>query len=215
MRRFRSWTTLWLSLGLLAVAALAISPWRHFVLQSVGWALVAGDPDERADVIVIATDAGGAGVLEAADLIKAGVASRIAVFSDPPGTVDREFLKRDVAYLNPAALSIQQLHALGITSVEEIPPTVTGTEDEGRELPRWCLEKGFHTIIFVSKTDHSRRSRRVLARATRDVDLKVIVRPSRYSDFNPDTWWRTRSGVRIEIIELEKLLLDILRHPLS
>jgi hypothetical protein len=204
-----------MSFGLLVVAALAIPSWRHYLLRAAGHALVSADPGKAADVIVIATDADGEGVLEAADLVKEGLATRVAVFSDPPDNVDREFIRRGVPYFNAAAISIQQLHALGITAVEQMPPTVTGTEDEGKELPQWCLEKGFHTIIFVSTTDHSRRSRRVLGRSTRASMLEVIVRPSRYSDFDPDAWWLSRRGVRTEIVESEKLLLDVLRHPLS
>jgi hypothetical protein len=37
----------------------------------------------------------------------------------------------------------------------------------------------------------------------------------RYSSFDPDQWWETRSGTRREIIELQKLLLDIVLHPTS
>ncbi len=33
--------------------------------------------------------------------------------------------------------------------------------------------------------------------------------------YDPDTWWRTRNGIRIAINEYEKLLLDSLRHPLG
>jgi hypothetical protein len=43
----------------------------------------------------------------------------------------------------------------------------------------------------------------------------VAIRPSRYSSFDPDRWWETRHGVRIEIIELQKLALDVVLHPLS
>jgi len=43
----------------------------------------------------------------------------------------------------------------------------------------------------------------------------VIVHPSRYSEFDPERWWKTRNGFRIEIIEFEKLLLDYARHPIS
>jgi hypothetical protein len=41
------------------------------------------------------------------------------------------------------------------------------------------------------------------------------VRPATYSPFQPDRWWQTREGVRIAIIEYEKLALDVLRHPLT
>jgi hypothetical protein len=204
-----------MTLGLLVVAALSITPWRHYLLRAAGHALVSADPRKTADVIVISTDADGEGVLEAADLVKEGLAPRVAVFSDPPDNVDREFIRRGVPYFNAAAVSIQQLHALGVAAVEQMPPTVTGTEDEGKELPRWCLEKGFHTIIFVSTADHSRRSRRVLGRSTHQTGLEVIVRPSRYSEFDPDAWWLSRGGIRTEIVESEKLLLDVLRHPFS
>ena len=43
----------------------------------------------------------------------------------------------------------------------------------------------------------------------------VAVRAARYSSFDPDRWWETRGGIRTEIIELQKLLLDVVLHPLS
>lgn len=205
-------------LGLAVVSIgviLAIPSWRQGVLTAVGALLVAADPVQPADVIVIATDADGAGVLEAADLVQAGLAVRVALFEDPPDAIDQEFVRRGVPYFNEAAVSTQQLRALGVTAVEEIPRGVTGTEDEGRKLPDWCRQKGYKSVIFISTRDHSRRTRRVLERATRGEELRVIVVPSRYSDFDPNDWWRSRTGVRTEIVESEKLLLDVLRHPLS
>ena len=44
---------------------------------------------------------------------------------------------------------------------------------------------------------------------------KVTVRSARYLVFDPDRWWETHGGIRTEVEELEKLLLDILRHPIS
>jgi hypothetical protein len=43
----------------------------------------------------------------------------------------------------------------------------------------------------------------------------VTVQAAHYSDFDPDRWWETRGGVRTEIVELQKLLLDVVLHPLS
>jgi hypothetical protein len=37
----------------------------------------------------------------------------------------------------------------------------------------------------------------------------------RYSSFDPDLWWKTRSGVRTEIVELQKLVLEVVLHPIS
>jgi hypothetical protein len=44
---------------------------------------------------------------------------------------------------------------------------------------------------------------------------RVAVQPARYSSFDPDRWWETRVGVRTEIIELQKLVLDVLLRPVS
>jgi hypothetical protein len=42
---------------------------------------------------------------------------------------------------------------------------------------------------------------------------QVMVQSTRYSTFDPDKWWKSRDGVRTEIVELQKLLLEVLLHP--
>ena len=201
---------------ILAVICVSVAaPLRTAALRAMGRFLVATDRLQHADVIVLSVDSAGAGVLEAADLVHDHVADRVALFADPPDAVDREFLRRGVSYHNAAAVSASQLHDLGISAVEVIPLTVAGTVDESRNLASWCAEHRYRTVVFVSTLDHSRRAARILARATRGRALAVSVRGSRYSDFDPDAWWQSRTGVRTEIIESEKLLADIVLHPLS
>jgi hypothetical protein len=202
-------------LALFAAVALAAAlpgP-RHALLRAAGRALVRSDPLRHADVIVIATDADGAGVLEAVDLVRAGVADRVAVFEDPPDGIDREFLRRGIPYYDAAAVALHQLEDLGVRNVETIARPVAGTEDEGAVLPGWCDGRGWRTILFVGTADHSRRVRRVLHRAMQGHPTAVLVQYSHYSAFDPDHWWQSRLGVRTEIVEAEKLLLDLVRHP--
>jgi hypothetical protein len=52
-------------------------------------------------------------VLEAADLVHSGIATRVAVFSDPPDAVDREFIRRGAPYEDVGARSLRQLRSLG------------------------------------------------------------------------------------------------------
>lgn len=196
-------------------AAAAIPGTRDAALRAAGWALVAHDRIAKADVIVIANDADGSGVLEAADLVHEGVATRVALFVRPQTFAAREFAKRGIPYDDSTATAARELLALGITAVERIPGPVAGTHDEGKVLPPWCRERRYHTLVFVSTSDHSRRTRRVLRRALRGTSIHAIVWYSRYSSFDPNTWWHTRNGVRIAIEEYQKLLLDILRHPLG
>jgi len=198
----------------IAAAVLAVPPARRGILRGAGQTLVANDPLEPADVIVITVDAESPGVLEAADMVQAGISKRVAVFDDPPSAVDKEFLRRGVAYEDRAARETRQLRSLGVASVERIR-AVGGTEDEGGLLPAWCDGQQLRSIVIVSSPDHTRRIRRVMNRSMKGRQTRVIVRGARYSTFDPESWWHSRAGVRIEIVELQKLLFDVLRYPLS
>jgi hypothetical protein len=108
---------------------------------------------------------------------------------------------------------MQRLRLLGVRDVVQISE-VDGSEGEGLALPQWCDEHQFGSIVVVATKDHSRRLLRVLDRAMKGHLTRITVQPARCSDFDPGQWWKTR-GVRIEIIELQKLLLDCTLHPIS
>jgi hypothetical protein len=202
-----------LVLALVAGTIVAVPAVREPVLRAAGWALVVNEPLGVADIIVISLDSGGAGALEAADLVKSGIATRVAVFTDPPSGEDLEFIRRGLPYEDESAKQIRQLGWLGVTDVVEIPRTEAGTEGEGQVLPPWCDHHELRSIVFVVGRDHSRRIRRILSRIMKGHPTRVIVQPARYSSFDPDRWWETRSGIRTEIVELQKLALDIILHP--
>ena len=207
------------ALGGLAVVLLAfavvvsIPATRGSILRAFGWALVVEGPIGPADIIVVSGEADGAGTLEAADLVSGGIAKRVAVFADPPDSVDQEFLRRGIPYEDEAARSIRQLKALGVRDVIQIP-RARGTREEAEVLPGWCDRYRFHAVVVVTTRDHSRRLRRILERAMQGHPTKIMVHPEKYSKFDPDRWWKTRDGIRIEMTELQKLLLDVIRHPI-
>jgi hypothetical protein len=214
-------TSRWRRIALVALSAtavvlaiaLGVRSIREPVLRNVGAALVVADPVAPVDVIVVSADTSGAGALEAADLVSAGIATRVAVFSDPPTGEDLEFVRRGLPYDNRAARQTRQLGWLGVSDVVRIPQAYPGTHGEADVLPRWAQETGVSSIVYVVNPDHSRRARRVLGRSMSGRPTTVIVRPSRYSEFDPQQWWRTRRDVRTVIIEYQKLGLDLLLHP--
>lgn len=217
-RRFvprRRWIRLTLLTALIAAGILATPTTRVATLRSVGQALVASDPVTRADVIVISVDAGGAGVLEAADLVRNGASQTVAVFAEPSTPADLEFARRGVLHYDDASLAINELQALGVANAVRIPTPVDGTTAEGQVLAGWMTDRGFRSVLMITTADHARRTRRVLRRALKDHGTNVTVRPSQYSNFHADSWWHTRRDLRTGIIELQKLLLDMLAHPLS
>lgn len=207
----------WTAILVVSAAAVivAILCVRESVLRAAGWALIVNEPVAPADIIVVSLDSGGAGALEAADLVQSGIAKRVAVFADPPSGEDYEFIRRGLPYEDASARQVRQLRRLGVTDVIQIPRTEVGTEGEGEALPQWCDQHQFRSIVFVGARDHSRRLRRVLDRAMKGHPTRIIIRSPRYSSFDPDRWWKTREGVRTEIIELEKLVLDAVLHPMS
>ena len=214
-RRLRLASILVVVAALAAAAIVAVPSVRELVLRNAGWALVIDEPVVPADIIVISADSYGAGALEAADLVQSGIAMRVAVFAAPSSGDDREFIRRKLPYEDGAARQIRQLRSLGVMDVVQIPVTEAGTEAENQVLPAWCDQHQFRSIVFVAAKDHSRRLRRVLDRAMKGHPTHVTVRTAHYSNFDPDRWWETRAGVRTEIIELQKLVLEVVLHPLS
>src|SRR6202007_51480 len=96
-RRSR-WALILVAVALAAFAIVAVRSLREPVLRAAGWALVVNEPIASADVIVLSLDSGGAGALEAADLVQSGISKRVAVFMDPPSGVDHEFIRRGLPY---------------------------------------------------------------------------------------------------------------------
>ena len=209
------WALILVVVTLAAAMTIVVPPLGESVLRTTGWALVVNEPVAPADIIVVSPDSGGAGVLEAVDLVLSGIAKRVAVIQDPPSNEDHEFIRRGLPYEDAAARQIRQLSWLGVTDVVQIPRTDVGTEGGVEVLPPWCDQHQFRSIVFVTSRDHSQRSRRVLDRAMKGHPTRVTVQPSRYSHFDPDRWWKTRGGVRTAIVELQKLVLDVVRHPMS
>jgi hypothetical protein len=197
-------------LGTVSVAS--VPAWRHSLLRVAGWTLVAQDAAAKADIIVVSSDSLGAGMLEAADLVKAGFASRVAIFDRPDTELQRELVRRGAPRYDLKGFSIQVLRSQGVSDIVVLPE-VAGTTDEGRVLQQWCAANSIHSLLFISVTDHSRRSRRVLDRALGQHGVRVMVRYTRWSQFDPDSWWQSRNGQRVQITESEKLLVDILLHP--
>lgn len=206
-----------LALPLLALGALAVAPWlRSAVLERIGSVLVAQDPPlTRADAIVIAPDLEEGGILEASDLVRERLATRVAVFAPPLTPIADEFTARGIEYEDRGGRSLRQLDALGVRHAELIRLPVGGSEDAVRLLATWCKRHDLQTVLVVTGTDHSRRLRRLVARSMSDSRTRAYIRASRYSAFNPSNWWQHRGTLDTGIIELQKLVLDIVRHPLS
>ena len=189
------------------------------LLGGIGGLLVTGETSAdlpgKVDVIVIALDAGAAGILEAADLVSAGVSSRVAVFNEPLNAAEQELVRRGLPSDDSGTRASRQLRALGVLNVEMISRVVDGSHQAARDLPSWLSEHAYRSAVVITSADHSRRLGRMFRRSMQGQNATVSVRAARYSSFNPAKWWLTREGLRRGIVELQKLLLDVVQHPLQ
>lgn len=207
-----------LTLGGVLLMTAAVPSARVWALQAGGRWVVDQDAlsprdSERAEVAVIAMDAGTAGVLEAADLVREGVVSRVAVFSYPRNIADLELRRRGVHVEDMTERSSRVLQSMGVSTVDIVEAPDGSTQAQSLVLPPWFDQQRIQVAILVTASDHSRRVGRVLRRAMRGHPTRIVVRAARYSPFDPDDWWRTNAGRRTWIVEAQKLLLDLLRHP--
>jgi len=196
--------------GLAAIPAI-----RTSLLRVAGRVLVVDEPVAPVDVIVLPKWAGAAGAIDASDLVRDRIATLVAVLPEPPKPSELELVRRGVSHSDESVELVRLLHSLGVTNVEVIAEPAAGTEAEGQVLLSWCNRRQFRSILVMSSPDHSRRVRRVLHRSMDGTATTVTIRSARYSAFDPDRWWTTRDDTRTEIVELQKLVLDVLRHPLS
>jgi hypothetical protein len=200
-------------LGLALIVELAFLL-RVPLLRASGGALVAQDQLASADLVIVPEWSGNPGALEAVDLVRSGNARGVAVLLAPSGRADYELDRRGINAAEFHDWLKGVISALGVP-VQNIPSPASGTEAEAVLLLTWCTRNGIRSIIVVTSTDHSRRVRRVLRRTLAAGGIRIVVRAARYSEFDPDAWWKSRDGVRTEIVELEKLALDIVRHPFN
>ena len=211
--RWRRWAPLIPAIVVFGVIA-GVPAIRESMLRAAGRVLVVDEPVGPADVIVVPAWAGAAGAIDASDLIQRGIANRVALLPEGPELAEQELARRGVSFGDQNAALVQLFRSLKVANVEVIPDPAAGTEAEGQVLLAWCEQHQFRSILVVSSPDHSRRVGRVIRRAMRGHPTKVMIRSARYSSFDPDRWWTTRDGMRTEIVELEKLLLDVVRHPI-
>ena len=182
------------------------------IVRSIGGVLVATDVLEVADVIVVPGWTNESGALEAADLYKRGIASRVAVLGPEPEPSRRELIRRGVVAVgDPWVVSL--MRRLGVQTIEVIPGYSTGTDADGKLIASWLEQNHLRSAVVVATSEHTRRLRRIMHRALEDKAASVLVVSARFSTYEPDRWWKTRTGVRTTVIELQKLLLDVVTHP--
>lgn len=145
--------------------------------------------------------------LEGAFLYKEGYAPLILFTLEHLDLGDEYLAAHGVAVETPAERAKRDLVRFGIpASAFLIPPDLhDNTAQEAATLARLAVANRWKTVIVVSSGYHTRRAGFAFERALRGTNVKVIMRPSRFDDGQPATWWRSRSDIRWLLSEVPKM----------
>lgn len=159
--------------------------------------LIRTDPIDSADLIVIlAGDGSGRRVDEGLRLLQAGLAPRLLVNGSYALYEARECdLGRDYAIArggDPEAIEAFCMEA-------------DSTQDESKILDQELRSRGVKHAIVVTSDFHTARAGRIFAQATSG-DVRYSFASSPTPGFDPDSWWRSRPGKEIVVIEWIKTL---------
>ena len=171
-----------------------------------GW-LVAEDPLEKADAILVLGGTMYERPLEAADLYREGWAPRLFLIRELADWGERELLTRGIPYLRAIDIQVDTLQKLGvpreaITVLEQ----ANSTAQEADYAYDLVMRERFANVIIVTSKQHTRRARLVMRRRLDETGAHVIVRASRYDRADVDRWWANRSTLRFTLFETQRLI---------
>ena len=190
----------------LAAILFGLFLFRVPMLQAAGHFWVVDEDPGPADAILILGD----------DNLQADRASRAAQLYNahwaPLVVASGRPLRR---YVSIPDLMRRDLTERGVPdkAIVSYPRPVANTREEAESLRNLAVARGWRHVLVVTSNYHTRRTRFIFHRVwPADFDFRVIAAPD--GDFYPDSWWRSREGVKLVYHETVGLFVAAweLRH---
>lgn len=195
-------------IGLLVLCVLfaAVYVVRHPLLRIAGRFWIVEDAPQPSDAIVVLGDDNylGERAARAADLFHAGWAPRVVASG-----------RNLRPYAGIAELIEHDLIADGVPAgtIVRFPQRAENTREEAAALAHLFTEHGWRRILVVTSNYHTRRARYICERLfPPGTELRVV--PASDSAYSPDSWWESRTGLKIFLREAVGMLVAMweLRH---
>jgi uncharacterized SAM-binding protein YcdF (DUF218 family) len=191
------------ALLLLLVLLLGVYVFSGQLLTAAGNFLIEDDgPRKAGAIVVLGGDGYGDRTLKAAELAKEGYAPFVIV-SGPPNLI---------GYDSDEEIQFAEQHGYPASLFREVhlPVEAESTRTEEDFLGKYLAAHGIKSILLVTSNFHSRRAKKLWRRENPSIAAAVVpsVDPRRY--FTPQTWWKTRPGQKIFILEWSKTISVLL-----
>lgn len=188
------WLLVFFLLGLLLLTLYLV---RGPLLRAFADWWIVEDPLEKAQAIVVlgGDNRMGERVRHAAELYHTGWAPRVVLSGMSYRT-----------YFNEVTLMEREATNLGIPREHLVvfPQSGRSTLEEALALRAVLAEHHWRKIIVVTSNYHTRRTRRIFHGVYRRHGTQVLISAAPDSDFNPQRWWRQRTGRALLGLELLK-----------
>ncbi len=113
-------------------------------------------------------------------------------------------------YMSIADLMQHDLESRGVPKQAVIPfaHDATDTLEELRGIRQFVDQHGWKRIMIVTSNYHTRRTR-YLCEHVFPADVHVLVVAAPDHDYDPDSWWKTRKGLKIYFHEFVGMFVAI------
>ena len=174
---------------LFAAVLFGLYLFRVPLLQACGNFWIVDDKPGPADAILILGDDNlqGDRANRAAELYHAHWAPRIVASGRPLRP-----------YLSIPDLMRRDLTGRGVPgdAIISYPRPVGNTREEAEALRQLAVERGWRHVLVVTSSYHTRRARFIFHRVwPHDFEFRMIA--AHESDFDADSWWRSREGLKL------------------
>ena len=181
----------------LGAAILALTACGPLWLPRIGHFLIQEDELATADVVVVlAGDYSGGRVARGLELVRQGVAPLVLLNGSSSIFLETECRQ-----------AVDYAFSLGAEPTEAEPFCfeASSTLAESVLVDRELVRRGYRSAVVVTSDFHTRRSRMIFSQsASGNVEYRFAAAPT--PGFNPDVWWRSRSGKKVVALEYLKLL---------
>jgi len=183
------------------------------LLRTAGRCLDVGRPPQKADAVVLLNGGYNTRPFVAAALVHGGWAPKVILNTVSLHPVQAAGV---VPPSHEIALKALQYGEVPRDRVVLLETSVKTTFDEARGVANYLAANPATRLLLVTEGPHTRRAewifRLVLDRLVPDRHVEIVSISAPAEDFDPATWWRSKSGFLFVTSEYLKLLFYALRY---